>query len=866
MEITLSPEHQMLVRALFLEPDFWMGTATVVVVLGLLRRKGRAGSGSASSGEGSKAGDGGDMYMHLFRQSNDPIVIHDLFGRIIDANLRASDEFGYSRDELLSLTTADLHPPEAHESWAGTFEAAIREGSVNTEVRFKRKSGDTFPAEVSSSVFEVGGQKLMQSIVRDITERKNLEREMEAAKEAAEAASFAKTRYLANMSHEIRTPMNAIIGMTDIALKTDLDPQQRDYLEAVSASADALLSLINDILDTAKIEAGKLELEPIEFNVRDCVENSLRILILRAEEKNLTVFSEIDDAAPEKMVGDAGRLRQVVVNLVSNAIKFTQEGGVSISVALDCMEADEAWLRFEVKDTGIGISEEKQKLIFEAFAQADVSTTRQFGGTGLGLSISSQLVEMMGGRLEVESEVGKGSTFTFALPFETVTRPKAQPETADPGDLAGLSVLVVEPDTVERQALDAMLMSWRMNVINADDGQTALQELRQAVDSGAAYELVLLHADLPDMTGFDLATHIKESGELADTTLMMLTSGGQRGDAARCRELGIAAYLSRPTPPGIMQEAILEALTGAETGPTGALITRHSLREKKARQRVLFADDNPVNQKMTLIMLQAGGYESDVVGDGKAAVEAFKANQYDLILMDVQMPEMDGVEATRTIRELESADGNHTPIIALTAHAMKGDRERFLEAGMDGYLAKPFKAEQLYETIEAIVGSAPVPDAASPDETESSEAESSAKAESTPEVQSTPGGTPDETSSSDEISAVLDVAEALSRVNGSRELLAEVGQVFLDDCPKVMQRIEEAIAAEDAEGVWQGAHRLKGSASALAAKSTWETAQRLESHGRDGDLAAATKTFSDLEGEIERLKVVLTDLRRQAVS
>ena len=530
--------------------------------------------------------------------------------------------------------------------------------------------------------------------------------EMRRARDAAEEASRVKSEFLANMSHEIRTPLNGIMGMTDLTLGTEITTEQREYLDTVKQSADSLLVVINDILDFSKIEAGKVELELANFNLRDCLESTLKILAFRADEKGLELLCEIAPEAPEVVRGDSSRLRQIVTNLVGNAVKFTNEGEVAMKVEAKSQDDDNCTLQFTVSDTGIGIPLEKQALIFDPFSQADTSTTRKYGGTGLGLTISARLIELMGGKIRLESEVGRGTLFFFTVQMKSSEMSIAVGSIAPPEVLRGVKVLVVDDNRTNRRILDGMLRRWEMRPALVEGGEEALAELSSARDAGEPYGLVLTDMHMPRMDGFTLIERIRQRPELATATIMMLTSAGHRGDAERCRELGVAAYLLKPIRQSELRESIALVLGAREQSGAIPLVTRYSLhdsRDPMAILRILVAEDNPVNQRLVVRLLEKRGHRVVLAVDGRQAVEALNQESFDLVLMDVQMPEMDGLEATTIIREKEKKSGKHQPIVALTAHAMAGDRDRCLTAGMDGYLTKPIRTRELDQILDGYV-------------------------------------------------------------------------------------------------------------------------------------------------------------------
>jgi PAS domain S-box-containing protein len=761
------------------------------------------------------------------------IILLDHDGRIVSWNQGAELISGYQTEEILGKHFSCFHPAE--EVGAGVVDqilkTALAVGQWEGEGWRVRKDGSRFWASVVITAARDSANQLLgfTNVTRDLTHRKQAEEAIKRAKEEAEAANQAKSDFLANISHEVRTPMTGIIGMAGLLAEAELPAKQREYCEIIRRSSESLLTVINEILDFSKAEAGKVELESIDFDLRTAVEEVAGLFASQAAQKEVELINFVGYEVPTALRGDPGRLRQILSNLISNALKFTAQGEVVVRVSVVEQTPAMATIRFTVADTGIGIPQDGIENLFNPFTQADASTTRKYGGTGLGLAICKKFVALMNGDIGVESASGKGSTFWFTVPL--LKQRASQRRASQPRhNLAGLRALVIESNATHYEVLDHYLDALGIKCWCTDSGTTALGELNRAASERMPYDLVVLDFKSAGTKSLELARHIRREFASSAPKLLLLTTVGKRGDAKLAEQAGFDAYVSKPVGFSCLSDCLALVMgAGPAADAGGALVTRHVVAEVKGqnRLRVLVADDNHINQKVVSSLLESIGHRADVVSSGTEALEAFILVPYDVVLLDLQMPELNSSEACRRIRALALETGRRTKIIAVTAHAMKGDREKYLAAGFDAYVSKPINPAELKSVIDSTV--------------------------------SNPTSAPPGVVASEIAENVLNLAEALARVEGNRDLLTKIARMFLEVYPKLLEESHEAVARADWELLASAARTIASSAGQLGAARVRSAAKKLEHLSRRGDLAQAPGALNDLDAEIHLVRSMISD-------
>jgi PAS domain S-box-containing protein len=782
----------------------------------------------------------------LVKNSPVAIVTLNMKNHIVACNPAFENLFGYTQEEVMGKNLDDLVVCDALHSEALGYTKHVLEGEVvHITSRRQRKDGTPIDVELFGVPVIVSGRQVgVLGLYHDITE-------LVRARVEAEQADRAKSDFLANMSHEIRTPMNGVIGMLELALDTQLTAEQRDYLKTSLESAESLLALLNDILDFSKIEARHLDLDMIDFNLRTMVEGVVDSQAQRAHDKGLEIACFVHHEVPARLRGDPSRLRQILVNLVGNAVKFTEHGEVVLRVEAVSDNTNHVTLCFSVQDTGIGIPPERLAVIFDRFVQGDSSTTRKYGGSGLGLAISKQLVELMGGEMGISSDgAGKGSTFWFTVTLEKQP-PRGTSSLAAPLELRDLPVLVVDDNATNRTILTKMVEGFGCRVKAASRGADVLETLRSAANIGEPYRLVLMDMEMPDMDGEQTTQAIKRDPMLREVSIVILTSLGRRGDAGRFEALGCAGYLVKPVKLQQLFDALL-AVLGQKREKTQPphIVTSHSISEQRRQElHILLAEDNPTGRKLVETLLQKAGFSVDVVENGVQAFQAVKEGRYDLVFMDGQMPEMDGFEATKQIRQWET-DGQHTPIIALTAHAMKGDRELCLEAGMDDYLPKPIDPQEMFKKIGDWA------------DKYSLSARLTASGRGTGQLPTLAQGAPP--TQIPDVPPPVNLQAAMPRFSGSLSLYIEMFQEFHGQLSEKSLELKKSLAGGDALQISRLGHSLKGAAASFGADRLASLAREVESKGQQKDLSGVQALIEQIAAEIPKLGSFLEDLKRRS--
>jgi len=761
------------------------------------------------------------------------LIRKDRDGRIAFANEKAAALLGVTATDMIGKTLADFYPEEFADATREEDDLVLSSGEVIEDVFDTEVGGETrYFASRKGPVRNEQQQIIgIQSIYWDITEQRQAEmallrerEELRLAKLAADEANRAKSDFLANMSHEIRTPMNAIIGITDLLLETELSHTQRDYLQMVQDSGEALMTLINDVLDFSKIESGKFELDHQPFDLRESLGDALKGLGFRAHNKGLELAFHIDPKIPATLIGDGNRIRQIIVNLIGNAIKFTDSGEVVLEIVCIEQTTQTVTLHFKIIDTGIGIAPENRDKIFSEFEQADASTTRRFGGTGLGLAICKRLVSMMNGRIWVDSALDAGSTFQFQIELD-VDPEQGEPRLRDaPDDIQGARVLIVDDHSTNRRILKDMLSNWGLAATTTSSGETAIRALVDARDKEDAFQVVISDVNMPGMDGLGLVEAIREQSLLPPQQIIMLTSGARPQDALDLESLGVQTHLLKPAKQSEIYNAVVSCLS-ADPHPSASHSLDHRSNDSPPtparRLRILLAEDNQVNQKLAVGVLEKLGHQVAIAADGSSTLDQLEQNDFDLVLMDVQMPKMDGLAATRKIRQTEEGTDRHIPIIAMTAHAMKGDREHCLAAGMDDYLSKPLRTQELVDKLQAFLPDTPRP----------------------PHPAANTSAADSDTDAS-VLGTQVRWDKALANAAGDHGLLQQLLAAFQEEVPKLMQRLTEAIDANDRERVRAAAHAIKGSLAFLETTGAEAAFQNLEESSVAADPNTLTRKFT----------------------